>query len=175
MTALDYAYEPTGDWWGSHVKPKSTWETLEGYPLSLGLLSSRPPSFLLETERVRGYLAGLLEGEGYFYYVRYTHGWYPCIYIRMCELKPIRFFSKIMNVGLVSIQRSYVSRTKGLRTILLARSIRTMLTGKRRLAAELFETRGYRVLTQRTLDEYAAIYRNPYRKCKMPPYSHVFE
>jgi len=172
---LNSGHETRGDWWGSYVTPKATWETLEGYPVSLGLLSSRPPASILEKERIHGYLAGLLEGEGYFYYTRYTHGWYPCIYIRMCELKPIRFFSKVMNVGLGSIQRSYVSRTKGLRAILLARIIGPMLTGKRRLAAELFVTRGYRVLTQQTLDEYALIYRNPYRKCRMSPYSPAFE
>lgn len=146
------------------MTPKITWESLEGYRISLGLLESQPPSPVLRSERVQGYLAGLLEGEGYFYYTRYEQAWTPCIYLRMCEERPLRFFSRVMNVALNSVQRSYVTRTKGLRTILLARLIRPMLTGKRRLAAELFEKRGYHILNRKTLEEYSAIYRNPLRK-----------
>ena len=123
-------------------------------------------SSVLQNERVQGYLAGLLEGEGYFYYTRYDQGWTPCIYLRMCEERPIRFFSKVMNVQLNSVQRSYVTRTKGLRTVLLARLIRPMLTGKRRLAATLFENKGYHILNRRTLDEYCTFYRNPLRQSR---------
>jgi hypothetical protein len=120
---------------------------------------SKPPSPILEKERTQGYLAGLLEGEGYFYYARYVRSWYPSIYIKMCEKKPVQFFCQVMNLKIMSVQRSYVASVKGLRTILLARIIGPMLTGRRGLVTNLFETRGYRVIDPKTIDDYAYIYR----------------
>ena len=146
-------------WWSVYVSPASTWETLEGFHLALGLLGSRPPSPDLEKERTQGYLAGLLEGEGYFYYTRYARGWYPSIYLKMCEKKPVQFFCHVMNVKILSVQRAYVASVKGLRTILLARIIGPMLTGRRGCVAQLFETRGYRVVNPKTFDDYVYMYR----------------
>jgi hypothetical protein len=169
MSAVITGQVLKSDWWESYVKPVATWETLEGYGPSLGLLASRPPSSALERERVQGYLAGLLEGEGYFYYTRYTHGWYPCVYLRMCEAAPVRFFSRVMNVTVTLVQRSYVSRVKGLRAVLLARIIVPMLSGKRRLTSELFVKRGYRVVSTITLQDYRLIYGSAKQKLLMPP------
>jgi hypothetical protein len=146
-------------WWSVYASPLSTWETLEGYHLALGLLRSKPPSQDLEKERIQGYLAGLLEGEGYFYYTRYARSWYPSIYLKMCEKKPVEFFCDVMNVKILSVQRAYRASVKGLRTILLARIIRPMLTGRRGRVAHLFETRGYRVTNSRTFDDYVYMYR----------------
>jgi hypothetical protein len=123
---------------------------------------------LLQRERVQGYLAGLLEGEGYFYYTRYLHGWYPCIYLRMCEAEPIQFFSEVMNVSVNTVQRAFVSRVKGLRAVLLARIMAPMLAGKRRLASELFANKGYRVVSSETLHEYRLIYRYARQKLVFP-------
>ena len=168
MSALITAHASNSDWCRPYVKPSATWETLEGYEVSLGLLLAKPPSATLEREHVQGYLAGLLEGEGYFYYTHYLRGWYPCVYVRMCEAGPVRFFSQVMNVSVNVVQRSYVSRVKGLRAVLLARTIGPMLVGKRRLASELFANKGYRVVNSRTLDEYSRIYRSAKRKLAFP-------
>jgi hypothetical protein len=164
-----------GQWWRAYVQPLPTWETLEGYGPSLGLLSLKSPSVKLLEEGVRGYLAGLLEGESYFCYTHYASGRYPCVYIRMCELKPIQYFSHIMNVSITSVQRAYVSQVKGLRAILLTRMIRPLLTGKRRLVAELFDSRGYKILSQQTLEEYSRVYKNPYRRTNLPSVPILFE
>ena len=86
----------------------------------------------------------------------------------MCEEEPVRFFSQVMNVTINSVQRSYVSRVKGLRAILLTRVIGSMLTGKRRTAAELFAKRGYRVVSIITLQDYRLIYGSARQKLLMP-------
>jgi len=156
------------EWWLPYVKSSPTWETLNGYNVSLGLLRSKPPSADLEKQQVQAYLAGLLQGEGYFYYSRHHMGYFPCVYLRMCELAPVRFFSRVMNVTVTVVQRSYVSRVTGLRGVLLARLIGTMLFGKRRLTSELFVKRGYQVLSTVTLQDYRLIYGSAKQKLLMP-------
>jgi len=150
------------------VKPLPTWESMNGYGVSLGLLRSQPPSIDLEKERVQAYLAGLLEGEGYFYYSRHLMGYFPCVYLRMCDVAPVKFFSQELNVTVTTVQRAYVSRVKGLRAILLARIIGSMLCGKRKLASALFVKRGYRVVNTTTLQDYRTIYGSAKQKLLMP-------
>ncbi len=96
MSSLDTEHMLKSGWWLPYVKPSRMWETMNGYNVSLGLLRSKPPSADLEKEQVQAYLAGLLEGEGYFYYSRHHNGYFPCVYLRMCEAAPVRFFSRIM-------------------------------------------------------------------------------
>jgi hypothetical protein len=168
MSASKAEHMLKADWWLPYVKPSSTWETIIGYNVSLGLLRSKPPSADLEKERIQAYLAGLPEGEGYFYYSPHHIAYLPCVYLRMCEAAPVRFFSQVMNVTVTAVQRSYVSRVKGLRAILLARIIGMMLSGKRRLTSELFVTRGYQVVSRKTLQDYRLIYGSAKQKLLMP-------
>jgi hypothetical protein len=158
MNSFDIDHALKSCWWLQCVRPAPTWESMQGYHVSLGLLYSKPPSPDLEKKWVQAYLAGLLEGEGYFHYSRHNMAYFPCVYLRMCELPPVRFFSRVLNVAVTLLQRSYVSRVKGLRAVLLARVIGTMLSGKRRLTSELFIQRGYRVINPMTLQSYRLIY-----------------
>ncbi len=146
------------DWWEPFVRPQPTWESTKGYHLALGLLASCPPSSVLTQPSISGYLAGLLEGEGYFYYIRFGEAWYPSVYLKMREKQPVKIFAETMNVKCKAIGEDYVARVKGLRTILLVRVIKELLQGKRRSSAMFFEEKGYKVTDRETIVSYSNFY-----------------